>query len=334
MEARGVSQPKPGSAVSSIFLVPHWLDRIREGHRLAADLIADDLENRQRVLRGVHPDLLVLEPLPGKEKIGIDQVRDVIREAHLSPVRGRQRVCLVSRAEAMTPEAANALLKVLEEPPPGLMFLFLAEHTTDILPTILSRSQIVRRMLHSRVDHREKLAATGYTEKEQRYLLAIARREKEIERFKTAKADLATLCARTREQVQRASVETLVTTATSDDPILRSEGVLSLFARLVAGEGELAVSAAKGFARAGENVVRAWLEDALYLIFYLFRATLFASFPPWGDTLVVFSTKVTIRSLLELLLMIERTYRAVEGFAALEASLLLLFLGVSGSRNG
>jgi DNA polymerase-3 subunit delta' len=61
-----------------------------------------------------------------------------------APVIGRRRVFIIERAETLTESAANSLLKVLEEPPPYVVFILLAPNTARILPTIVSRSQMVR----------------------------------------------------------------------------------------------------------------------------------------------------------------------------------------------
>ncbi|MDC7699170.1 DNA polymerase III subunit delta' [Vogesella indigofera] len=104
---------------------------------------------------GNHPDLRVLTPHgddeeaeDGKEAkapkrklpvIKIDGVRNVIEFAHLSAHRGGRRVVIVEPAEALNPAAANALLKVLEEPPAEVVFLLVSDAPQRLLPTIKSR---------------------------------------------------------------------------------------------------------------------------------------------------------------------------------------------------
>ena len=73
------------------------------------------------------------------EKVKIETVRDIIEEETLKRYEGSYRVILIENVERMTTEAANALLKVLEEPNSGTIFLFTATNKDDILPTILSR---------------------------------------------------------------------------------------------------------------------------------------------------------------------------------------------------
>lgn len=100
---------------------------------------------------GHHPDLTELTPaLPdGKkslrtlEQIKIDAVRAVVESVWLSSHRGGLKVVLVHPAERMNSNAANALLKVLEEPPPAVRFILVAEHKDRLLPTIKSRCRLV-----------------------------------------------------------------------------------------------------------------------------------------------------------------------------------------------
>lgn len=91
---------------------------------------------------GSHPDWLTLEAEPGKE-IRVDAVRELTRVALLTPHEAGARVALVAPAEALNPYAANALLKVLEEPPGSLLFLLVAHRPERLLPTIRSRCQVV-----------------------------------------------------------------------------------------------------------------------------------------------------------------------------------------------
>ena len=139
-----------GGIGASLFLVPATADRLVLGRTLAAPLLSSSSQEVERAkLRG-HPDLLELVAPDGKERIGIAQVRDLIRSAQFSPVQGDRKVCLIPRAEALTPEASNALLKIVEEPPRGLAFVLLADHPSDLLPTIVSRSRVVRYTGHRR----------------------------------------------------------------------------------------------------------------------------------------------------------------------------------------
>lgn len=92
--------------------------------------------------RGAHPDILVIAP-EGRS-LKIDQVRELERHATLTPYAGRRRVALVDGAEAMTPQAQNAFLKTLEEPPGGAVLILISAAPTALLPTIRSRCQEVR----------------------------------------------------------------------------------------------------------------------------------------------------------------------------------------------
>lgn len=72
-------------------------------------------------------------------RIGIDQVRQLADVINLSTHRGGLRVICLWPAEALTTESANALLKMLEEPPPGTVFILVTNNINALLPTILSR---------------------------------------------------------------------------------------------------------------------------------------------------------------------------------------------------
>jgi DNA polymerase-3 subunit delta' len=75
--------------------------------------------------------------------IGIDAVRGLINSAQLRPYEGRMRVFIIQGADVLSVDAANALLKVLEEPPPDVLILLLTDNPAGVLPTVKSRCQTV-----------------------------------------------------------------------------------------------------------------------------------------------------------------------------------------------
>ncbi len=101
------------------------------GHCRACRLVHD----------GSYPDLRLVEPV--NDQIRIEQVRDLIREAALSPTSGRHKVFVVPSFERANANAANALLKTLEEPTETTRILLTSNEAAGLLPTITSRCQIV-----------------------------------------------------------------------------------------------------------------------------------------------------------------------------------------------
>jgi len=89
--------------------------------------------------RGVHPD--VCEVLPDGKFMKIEQIREIKRKLLFHPVLGEHRVFLVFEAQHMNRDAGNAMLKSLEEPPPGNHLILTAPDDRALLPTIVSRCQ-------------------------------------------------------------------------------------------------------------------------------------------------------------------------------------------------
>lgn len=112
------------------------------GKRQAADIMAAQLLGTEAPLLSAHPDYSQLSPEGAQIKIG--QVREMQRLSGLSPVRGQFRVCIVEPADSMEAPAANCLLKILEEPPTGLIFVLITAYPHALLPTIRSRAAHVR----------------------------------------------------------------------------------------------------------------------------------------------------------------------------------------------
>ncbi len=91
---------------------------------------------------GNHPDITCVSPIEDKD-IGIAAVRDIIRQASMYPSIAPLRVFILDGADRLTKEAADAMLKVLEEPPSMARFFLLAESAKETIPTIRSRCGVV-----------------------------------------------------------------------------------------------------------------------------------------------------------------------------------------------
>jgi len=96
-----------------------------------------------RVLVQTHPDVLILPPDPPQLLIKLGQVRTLIGRSQRRPAEAKAKVFIITTAAFMK-EAANSLLKVLEEPPDYVHIVILAENLGELLPTIRSRCAVVR----------------------------------------------------------------------------------------------------------------------------------------------------------------------------------------------
>jgi DNA polymerase-3 subunit delta' len=103
----------------------------------AAELLGD----HARVERRIHPDLYILEPLG--DQIRIDDIRALRRDLHMRPFEASRRVYLVLGADTMNEDAADALLKDLEEPPSYAVIVLIASDLGPLPETIRSRCQLV-----------------------------------------------------------------------------------------------------------------------------------------------------------------------------------------------
>jgi DNA polymerase-3 subunit delta' len=95
----------------------------------------------RKLRSGNHPDVVVVSAENGTIKI--DRIRDLCRSLAYPPYESEMRAVIIEDVHTMTPEAANSLLKTLEEPPPRNLLILTAESSRELLPTIVSRCQAI-----------------------------------------------------------------------------------------------------------------------------------------------------------------------------------------------
>ena len=96
-----------------------------------------------RIARQIHPDVLVISP-EETGNIKIDVVREVLREVGFKPFEARRRVVIFDAADGLLTDSQDALLKTLEEPPPGSVLVLVTAQPGQLLPTVRSRCPTVR----------------------------------------------------------------------------------------------------------------------------------------------------------------------------------------------
>lgn len=99
--------------------------------------------NCRRIYEGNFPDLKILSKKKDKATLGVEAVKDFREDMFLSSTEAEFKIYVIDNAECMTPEAQNALLKVLEEPPKSVIIILLATECDRILTTIKSRAQYI-----------------------------------------------------------------------------------------------------------------------------------------------------------------------------------------------
>lgn len=111
--------------------------------RFAAALVAaGDEEQFELACNGAHPDLRLIEP-GGTSGYLIDQVRELVHDVDLAPIRAKCKVYIVTAADRLKKEPANAFLKTLEEPPADVVCILLADSEQSVLETLRSRCEVL-----------------------------------------------------------------------------------------------------------------------------------------------------------------------------------------------
>jgi hypothetical protein len=320
------------AAAATLYLVPRAIDRLAEGRRLAAPLLSDAKSHASLAMRGAHPDLIELTPPEKKERIGIDQVREVIRLTQFSPVQAKRKVCLIPRAETLTPEAANALLKIMEEPPRDLAFVVLAEHPSDLLPTIVSRCRMVRIPPPARELIVRRLADAGYAEADAAWLARVALRDGDLDRLTEARIDVAAVRTAASTELRGGAVTDVVAAALDDDPIRRYEALLQLAARIGVQDAELLTVGVRALAHQDRDTLARFLQELLGACFDLIRSP----FDPADDRRLLLEIRDRIGTdrLQGLCRAIDGAYRSVTVYGPPEAVLLSLMLTPGDDADG
>jgi DNA polymerase III subunit delta' len=123
----------------------------------ARDGLRETDKKETRIFVQTHPDVLIIPPDPPQLMIKVDQVRRVIETIYFRPADAKERVYIFTDSAFMK-EAANSLLKVLEEPPEFATMFLLTENAGELLPTIRSRSMLVTLNALSREEIEQYLA--------------------------------------------------------------------------------------------------------------------------------------------------------------------------------
>ena len=139
--------------------------------------------NCKQILSGNHPDVLLVKP-EGKQTLGIDQIRPLKEELAKSPVESTRRFFLIKDAQKLTLPAANALLNLLEEPVAPVVSILITNNVDQILPTIRSRTQIIKFNENEKRDDRQSvLIENGFSVEELEELDDTKKIDQEIKYF-------------------------------------------------------------------------------------------------------------------------------------------------------
>ena len=130
-----------------LFSGPAGSNKTQAAFAFAAALICGNggcgqCDTCKRVLRRTHPDVRFYQP-EGANAYLIDQIREIVADEVKAPIQAKRKVYIIDRADLLSISAANAFLKTLEEPSGDTVFILLARTMESVLPTILSRCQVV-----------------------------------------------------------------------------------------------------------------------------------------------------------------------------------------------
>lgn len=135
---RGFLGPHTANDLDLLAEIPHGVDKPKNLS------IPPEAPVFAQVAAGSHPDLLLIAPEDENKDINVEQIRAVAPFLAMTAAQSGWRIVIIDDAERMNRAAQNALLKVLEEPSPNSILILLADHLGKLLPTIRSRSRLLR----------------------------------------------------------------------------------------------------------------------------------------------------------------------------------------------
>lgn len=131
-----------------------------------------DKRNEDPLLFASHPDFVTFPPDGPLRQLTIEQMRLLKELAQFKPLHGHRRIFLIDHIDRANEQAANSLLKILEEPPDHLVLVMTAENQYDLLPTIRSRAVPFQLTPLSNAEMEAFVKARGLSEAERRIALA------------------------------------------------------------------------------------------------------------------------------------------------------------------
>jgi DNA polymerase-3 subunit delta' len=144
----GLAGSGPAPSHAYLFHGPAGIGKRTAARAFAVALLsegaADPAGVHTRVEHGTHPDLTWVVPSGAHEMLVGDVEEPVVAAAAMTPFEAARRVFVLERADALIEQAANKLLKTLEEPAPFVHLILLTDRLGEVLPTIRSRCQLVR----------------------------------------------------------------------------------------------------------------------------------------------------------------------------------------------
>ena len=159
-------------AQAYLFVGPSNVGKAYVAREFAARLVGrEDGDAVRRALEAKHPDVVVVAP-DGRSSITVDQARSVVSSAVLAPLESGKKVFLFEEASMLNDEAANALLKTIEEPIRSTSFVFVADSEDDLPSTVASRCRTV---VFGRVSEADVIEGLVANDVERKTALDIAR---------------------------------------------------------------------------------------------------------------------------------------------------------------
>jgi DNA polymerase-3 subunit delta' len=209
---------------------------------------------------GTHPDLFWVTK-SGK-RMSIDQIRELQQQALYAPLEASKKIYVLEGVEDLSLEAANSLLKILESPPSFLIFLLLAR-SQNLLPTIISRCQVIKLPKPSEETIASGLRQRGWKEAAIEYLLSVTRGN-EISDDLQPSRNILEERDQLRQRLSQTTDAELWESLRSENLFARREANLEILRRLRRWNVAETLRAAAALSDCPTEAIRVFIEEATY----------------------------------------------------------------------
>ena len=160
-------------------------ETVVEAKNICVSILGDNLKNK--IKKNTCSDIIWINQKDNKNSIGVDEIRSINNDVIMKPVECKSKIYILKNAQKMTEQAQNALLKIIEEPPPYVYFILLCDNSEKLLDTVKSRARTISLVYKksNKITDKHKIFVDYFIKKNQFEMLKVLDQYNKRENLKT-----------------------------------------------------------------------------------------------------------------------------------------------------